>query len=250
MRVPQATKFLPLGCALVLAGVACAGSTRTSSEPVVDDSATTRALHKLPRPPGDKVPVTIHEFTSETPEINARQATDMFTTALVKSGQFKVVERHRIMQGVAKERQLAAAGDTNGTFAPGSLRAARYVFEAVLTEVNPTAKTSRHDVGLAGAQVSTASAEDVIGIDVRIVDVASGDVVDSVNVRTALKGSSHGVTGVGAMASSLFGSKLTGTERKLVPEVSAEGSRKDSVNQALRACIEAAVHELSKRFQP
>lgn len=249
MRTSRAMKSLPVGWAAIVAAMACAGPMQSSSEPVVDDSATTRALHKLPRPAGDRVPVAIHQFTSESPDINARLATDMFTTALVKSRQFVVVERGRLAQGVSKERQMAAAGETSGSATPGSLHGARYVFEAVLTEVSPAAKTGKHSLGLGGAQLAGASNDDVIGIDVRIIDVETSDVVDAVNVRKAISSSSHGVSGIGSLASGLFGSKLTGTERQLVPDVSSEGSRKESVDQALRSCIEAAVLELSKRFQ-
>lgn len=234
----------------VAALLGCAGPLASSSEPVVDDSATSQALRKLPRPAGDRVPVTIHEFTSETPDINVRLATDMFTTALVKSGHFMVVERGRLGQGVTKERQKHAAGETTGEASSHQLQGARYVFEAVLTEVSPSAKTDRTSVALAGAELARATNQDVIGIDVRIIDVHTGEVLDSVNVRKAIASSSHGVSGVGSLATTLAGNKLGGTRQQLVPNVSSEGSRKESVDQSLRACIETAVLEIAKRFQP
>jgi len=229
--------------------IACAGPMSSSSEPVVDDGATSRALKKLPRPEGEKVPVAIHEFTSESPDINARLATDMFTTALVKSGQFAVLERARLSQGVAKERQMASAGETSGTATPGSHRAARYVFEAVLTEVNPAAKAGQTNVTVGGAQLGGATNADVIGIDVRIIDVETSEVVDSVNVRKAIQSSSHEVSGLGSLANNLLGNRLGATERQLAPDASHAGSRKESVDQALRSCIEAAVLAVAKRFQ-
>ncbi len=247
MNVAAATK--PIACAALIGAIACAGPMSSSSEPEVDGGATSRALKKLPRREGEKVPVAIHEFTSESPDINARLATDMFTTALVKSGQFAVLERARLSQGVAKERQMAAAGETSGTATPGSTRGARYVFEAVLTEVNPAAQTSKRNVTVAGAQLARISNDDVIGIDVRIIDVDSSEVLDSVSVRKAIRASSHEASGLGALAGNLLGGRAGAAERKLAPDAALEGSRKESVDQALRSCIEAAVLEVGKRFQ-
>ncbi len=249
MNTASSAAQLPIRWLALLAAIACAGPLSSSSEPVVDAGATSRALKKLPRPEGEKVPVTIHQFTSESPDINARLATDMFTTALVKSGQFTVLERARLSQGVAKERQMASAGETSGTATPGSHKAARYVFEAVLTEVNPAVKTGKGSLAVGGAQLANVANDDVIGIDVRIIDVDSSEVLDSVSVRKAIHGSSHEASGLGSLAGNLLGGKLGATERKLAPDASLEGSRKESVDQALRSCIEAAVLDVSKRFQ-
>lgn len=249
MSVAWAKERVPVRWVALLAAIACAGPLSSSSAPEVDAGASSRALKKLPRPEGEKVPVTIHQFTSETPDINTRLATDMFTTALVKSGQFVVLERARLSQGVAKERQMASAGETSGTATPGSHKAARYVFEAVLTEVNPSVKTGKGSLVVAGAQLANVTNDDVIGVDVRIIDVDTSEVVDSVSVRKAIHGSSHEASGLGSLAGNLLGGKLGATEHKLAPDASLEGSRKESVDQALRTCIEAAVLEIGKRFQ-
>lgn len=249
MSVARAARPFPAAWAAMIVTISCAGPMSSSSEPVVDASATSRALKKLPRPEGEKVPVAIHEFTSESADINVRLATDMFTTALVKSGQFAVLERARLNQGVAKERQMASAGETSGSASPGATHAARYVFEAVLTEVNPAAKTGQSNVTVGGAQLGRATNDDVIGIDVRIIDVETSEVVDSVNVRKAIRSSSQEVSGIGSLASNLLGNRLGGAGRQLAPDASTTGSRKESVDQALRSCIEAAVLEVGKHFQ-
>ncbi len=77
-------------------------------EPQMDNSATTQKLESLPRVEGNRKVVTIYEFRSSVPEISAAAATDMFTTALIKSGTFTVAERERLNQGVAFEKQLNA----------------------------------------------------------------------------------------------------------------------------------------------
>ena len=85
------------------------------STPVVDEAAAAKALESLPPKPLDqRVPVTIYEFHSGVQSVSVTAATDIFTTALVKSSQFRVVERQRLSQGVILEKQLNAAGQATG----------------------------------------------------------------------------------------------------------------------------------------
>src|SRR5512147_670697 len=78
-------------------------------DPQLDNSSTTEKLESLPRvDEANRKVVTIYEFRSSVPEISAGAATDMFTTALIKSGTFAVAERERLNQGVAFEKQLNA----------------------------------------------------------------------------------------------------------------------------------------------
>ena len=88
-------------------------------DPVVDSSSTTKKLESLGRVEMAMRPlVTVYEVTSNVSEIEARAATAMFTTALVKSRQFRVLERNKIPGGVAKERFPGdGAAAENGTFA-------------------------------------------------------------------------------------------------------------------------------------
>src|SRR5437870_2508995 len=65
--------------------------------------------------------VAIYEFRSGLSEIAARSATDMFVTALVRSGRFRVMERSRVAEGVLKEKQLG--GDS------AALAGVRFLFE-------------------------------------------------------------------------------------------------------------------------
>ena len=71
---------------------ACAG-TPAAEPPRVDSATSTQALKSLPRRNGELLAVSIYELRSSVGEIAARGTTDMFKTALVQSGQFRVVER-------------------------------------------------------------------------------------------------------------------------------------------------------------
>jgi len=240
-----------LGTALLascLALSACADMPR-SAAPQVDSERSTQALKKLPRKQGDRVAVSIYEFRSAVTEIPARGATDMFKTALVQSGQFRVVERARLEQGVLREKQLGAQGLTAGKAAQRTLREAQYLFEGAITDASPNERQRSGAIGIAGAQFGGGSTRDAIGIDVRIIDVASGDIVDVVTVRKTIAGDSTNVSGIGSLLATVR-SAAGKSVSPYTPDVRFEQQRKESLDQALRAAIDEAVSVLAQRFQP
>jgi curli biogenesis system outer membrane secretion channel CsgG len=185
---------------------------------------------------------------SEVPEVNGRAATDMFTTALIKSGQFTVLERARLNQGVLQEKQKNATGQTSGRSGQTQLRDAQYIFEGTVSEANAGAKGGRTAVGIGGAQIGGGSSKDTVGVDVRIVNANTGEVLDSINVRKQLRSTSASVSGLGNLANTYLASKGKETS-SMMPDVAHESGRKESVDEAMRACFEVAVLELSKRFK-
>jgi curli biogenesis system outer membrane secretion channel CsgG len=214
---------------------------------VVDRSTTSQALAALPPIPyAQRVAVTIYEFRSGVQEVNAATATDMFTTALIKSGQFRVVERERLNQGVVSEKQLNAAGQTTGDTAKVQLRGAQYIFEGIVSEANAAEDTHQASINIGGLNLGHGANRDKIAIDVRIVDAETGDVLDSVDVSKVLNDSTAGIGGTAALANAVA-SMHGRTASPLTPDINYQSSHKDSVNQALRACIETAVLELAKR---
>ena len=235
-----------LAAAAVLAGCE---STPTYTAPQVDAAPSTQAIKKLPRKSGERVAVTIYEFRSGVTEIPARGATDMFKTALVQSGQFRVVERARLEQGVLREKQMNAQGMSKGTSAQQQLRDAQYVFEGAITEANPNQNARSGSIGVAGAEIGGGTNKDMIGIDVRIIDVASGDIVDVITVRKPIASDSIGIGGIGnliATVRSVAGKAVS----PYTPDVRVDQKRRESLDQALRAVIDDAVVVLSQRFQP
>jgi curli biogenesis system outer membrane secretion channel CsgG len=208
----------------------------------LDNSATTEKLESLPRVEGNRKIVTIYEFRSSVPEVSAASATDMFTTALIKSGTFAVVERERLNQGVAFEKQLNSQGQTTGTVAQSQLMGAEYIFEGTISEANAQAgKTGAAGV-FKGLGIETSGEKATIGIDVRVISAATGQVLDSVNVRKPIKSGGFSVSGVGAFAQKLTKKNLNGAD----VNVGHEG--REGVDEALRSCIEEAVYQLVKRY--
>ena len=244
IRSVVALSFLG-ACAALLQ--ACADDGR-GADPVVDSSSTSRQLQQLPRPLGERVSVAIYGFRSEVPEVNARMAADMFVTALVRSGQFAVVERSNINQNVMREKQMNASGQTTGNTAQQQLLEARYLFEGTVSEANRNANTNKSGLSIGGARIGGGNAKDTIAIDVRIIDASNGAVLDAVAVRKEIGGGETSVSGLGALASTYLTSKGK-TPSTLMPEVEQQNTRKESVDAALRSCIELTVVEISKRLQ-
>lgn len=214
---------------------------------MVQESKQSQALASLPVKPLDqRVAVTIYEFHSGVPDVSVAAATDIFTTTLVESHQFRVVERNRLNQGIVPEKQLNGAGQSTGTAAQHQLRGARYIFEGTVTEANAGADQHQGGVSIGGLTLGGGKNKDTIAIDVRILDAETGDVLDSLSVSKALHDSSVGVGGTAALAGTL--ASMSGhSANPLTPDVNYQSSRKESIDKALRACIETAVLALIKR---
>ncbi len=213
----------------------------------VDSAASTRQLKALPRKTGELTPVSIYEFRSSVSEIPARGATDMFKTALVNSGQFRVVERARLNEGVIREKQLNAGKLSGGKSATTKLTEAKYLFEGAITQANAGETQRAGAFGIAGAQIGGSTNRDVIGVDVRVVEVGSGDIVAAVTVQKAIASDSANVSGIGSLIGTMLAKQ--GRSTTYVPDVQLQQQRKQSLDVALRAAIDQAVVELAERFE-
>ena len=244
----NASRTLRLRCmafavAAVLAGCA---STPTAEAPRVDSAASTQKLRQLARKPGERVVVSIYEFRSSVGEITARGSTDMFTTALIQSGQFRVVERSRLNDGVIREKQLNAAGLSAGKSATQALMDPKYIFEGSITEANASETQRSGSIRIAGAEFGGGSNKDVLGIDVRVVDVASGEILNVVTVRKSVASDTTNVSGIGNLVGTVLSRK--GKNTTFVPDIQMQQQRKESLDVALRAAIDQAVIELAARL--
>lgn len=227
---------------IVLAASGCASEFSKAAEP-----ASPKLSKLTKKTGGERVSVAIYEVSSAVPELQPRGATEMFKTALVKSGQFRVVERAKVSRGVTFEKQLNASRQTTGTVAQSQLRGAAYVFQVEITEINAGASTSSTGLNIGGLQIGGASNRDQIGLDVSIVDAANGDVLDAVNVRKDISSSATSVSGIGALATTVLAQQGK-VASPYTPEISHQSSRKGSLDAALREALEAAVHILAERF--
>ncbi len=211
------------------------------------DATATSVLDKLaPRPLEQRAAVSIYEFRSEASAISAGTATDMFTTALVRSHQFRVVERNRVNEGLGQEKRMNAAAQTTGATAQKKLRGAQYLFEGSVTEANPGVSSRQGGINIGGLQLGGSKSEDVISVDVRILDADTGDILDSVTVSRPVKASGASVSGTAALVNTVAAAR-GGVASAFTPDVSLQSGRQAGVDATLRECIENAVLELAKR---
>lgn len=227
-----------LAAAATLGLAGCAGA----SHPHVDRSATSRELASLPPLRGPAKKVTIYQFSSSVPEISAGAATDMFSTALIKSHRFAVLERQRLSEGVLREKQMNSQGMTSGNTGQTVLAGADYVFHGTVSEANTNASSNGIGATVRGLGVETSNQKAVIAVDVRVVDAHNGAVLDAVDVSRAVKENGVGVSGIGAFIQSFTHKDLEGAD------VSVNHEHKEGVDRALRECIEEAVYQIAKDF--
>ena len=225
---------------MIVSGLVFAGCSTTGG-PIVDDSSTSKKLQSLPRRKGERKVVTIYEFRSSVPEVSAEAGTDMFTTALIKCGEFAVAERHRLEEGVMVEGQLNAQGLTTRDISDQRLVSADYIFEGTISEANPSETKAGMGGSVRGLGVEASGEQAVIGLDIRVVDARTGLVLDAINVRKPVKQSGFSARGVGAFVQSFTKKSLQGAD------VSFAKDRKEGVDQALRACIEEGIYQLVRR---
>jgi len=242
---------LSLGiAAVVLAGGALIAPAAHAEgrDPVIDKSSTSRKLNNLGKADLAVRPmVTVYEVTSNVSELDARAATAMFTTALIKSRQFRVLERSKINQGVARERELNQTGVTSGNSATRQIKGANVIFEATFSEATAAKETRSSGFSFGGLQIGGGANQDEIGMDVRVISVGTGEVLDAINLRKPVESTQSNVSGIGALVDTIAAAK--GKDLKgFTPDANFQSARKESMDRAMRALIEQAIVELAGRI--
>jgi len=107
--------------------------------------------------------------------------TEQLTTALINSGRFVVLERKALDQ-VLGEQDLGASGRVNQeTAAPiGKVIGAEWLVKAAITEYTDKKTRSGGAILLKGLGLAGSKREAYVALDVRIIDSATGEIVDSV----------------------------------------------------------------------
>jgi curli biogenesis system outer membrane secretion channel CsgG len=232
---------------LTLSCLVGTGAHAEGQDPVSDRSSTTQKLEGLPGVPLAARPmVTVYEVTSNVSELEARAATAMFTTALIKSKQFRVLERSKIANGVAREREMNQTGVTSGSSATKQIKGANVIFEATISEATAAKSSGSGGFSIGGMQLGGGSTKDEVGMDVRVLSVGTGEVLDAINVRKEVDSSQSSVSGIGNLLGTLAAN--SGQDlRGLNPDANFQSARKESMDRAMRALMEQAIFELAQR---
>ena len=145
---------------------------------------------------GKKIPVVVMDFETRVPGHGWRVgkgASDMLITALVKTKKYRVYERERL-KSIMKEQKLQMSGavDMSTAVQIGKLVGAKYILTGAVTEFG-VAKSGAHGGGFfdVGKQHYRAT------VDVRAVNVKTGEIVFADTGSGALKSRSVSVLGFG-----------------------------------------------------
>jgi len=187
------------------------------------------------------------EWAFQTVPVNGIEA--MITDALNQSGRFRLVERQAI-GNVMQEQDFGASGRVASPSAAGmgQILGAEYLVEAVITSYDPGTNAKSTNVGgianalggrlgglgaLAGG-VSVNSSSSSLGMNIRLIDATTSEVVFTKQIEREIKESGIGFGGVGFGGSGAMGGFVGAYSRT-------------PIGQAVIASINEAVYELAKQ---
>jgi curli biogenesis system outer membrane secretion channel CsgG len=113
---------------------------------------------------------------------------DMLTTALVKSGQYRVFERQEIEQ-IMKEQALGMSGAITPESAAkaGKMLGAEIAIVGAVTEFGYKKQSTGGALKKVGIGASISKQSATVGIDVRFVNTTSGEILKAENIRKEKK---------------------------------------------------------------
>lgn len=169
----------------------------------------------------------------------------MLVTALREADRFIVVERANLQQVLA-EQELAAGGLTRQEGRPqtGNLQNAQIIIYGAVTEFNNGNKGGGLSLGvsgggalgsLLGGGASLQGKSGTVGMDIRIVDTSSGEIIDSFNVKETAKSRSFdvnaGYRGINLGTNQFYQTPLGQAARKAITKaVQKIARRSEDVN--------------------
>ena len=200
----------------------------------------TQLLAALPEP--DKKPaIAVYNIADKTGQrkqtgasVVTQGATDMLITALVRSRQFKVLDRSRL-GNFMNEQQLQSKDRLASGEGPeiGEITGADYVIKGAITEYQVDKKTGGLGISIAGMGGSTETAIASTAIDIRLVDTTTGEVVWARSLTDEIKGKK-----VGVQSFSFMGNNIV--------EFETGKGKQEVINLVVRSLLEEAVFMLSK----
>lgn len=150
---------------------------------------------------------------------------DQLTDALIKSGQFMVLERQTLSDVVA-EQDLAASGRAakSQTAQTGKLTSAQILIKGAITEFENKSAGSSTGIGIGVVRLANKREEAHVGLIIRLIDTTTGQVLDSQRVEG--KATAGGV-GIGVNVG--------------IVDIGTEGFAKTPLGKATQIAIDNAV---------
>lgn len=214
-------KTLVLALSVLAAG--CVGSSATVVNSSSNAPTIAQAQMEPYNGPKQRIAVTGFDFRAGQGSREIGQGmTDMLTDSLFNTGRFIVVERERLGDVTAEQDLSNSSRFKKDTAAPiGQLEGAQLLIRGSITTFEPNCS--------GGSIIIASTKEACVGINIRILDAATGRVVNATTVQgTSSKGSVGLIFTGGSMPIGLGAYKNTPME------------------QAIRQSIEAAVQFIAQ----
>ena len=149
---------------------------------------------------GPRQTIAVLEFENKVAGVYGSAAlgegmTEILTTELVSSDRFVVVERLAI-RGIVNEQELAMTGLTHPQTGArtGQMAGAQFFIKGAVTEFNPQAGGGGLGVGFKKGRVGGKSRKAYVGVDVRLVDNATGQIFASYHASATASQKSASLT--------------------------------------------------------
>lgn len=139
----------------------------------------------------DKVVIGIGEVRSSVRGANTDSFQTMLETQLIKTNKFKIIERSRLVE-IFKEQGIGVAGLTDGADEFGGIEGVDYLVYGSIT------KLGNSKSGSSFAGIGSGKSQYEMAMDIRIVDVTTGEIRLAETVEKSIKaGSSFKIAGFG-----------------------------------------------------
>ena len=160
--------------------------------------------------------------------------TEMLTTALIDTKRFILLER-KALDDIKAESTRGTDGTTDASTAPpaGKLLGAQALIRGAVTEYSYHYSASNAGGSfIPGISLSTASAEAMVALDIRLYDTTTGQILDSVRAEGKAKGKAVGID-----------------VDKGDVKMSASNFQQSPLGKATREAIEKAVAKIVERME-
>ncbi len=199
--------------------------------PTTAGSRVAPKLRELPAPnPNNVKIVTVYRFENKTKFVYGSEIsngmTDQLITGLVKTRHFRVVERAKL-DDLMTEKDLQQNGAASGQASTTKLLGAQLIFAGAVTELD---ETGGGQIGIAhwGGALGISSKTAQVGLDLRVIDAATGEILDSIDVRRKVRKS-------GISAGHRWG-------------IGGSFSISNAMDLAVRECLDEAVFQIVSRY--
>ena len=197
----------------------------------------TQLLAVLPEPENENKPaIAVYNIADKTGQrkqtgsaVVTQGATDMLITALVRSRQFKVLDRSNLGNFI---NELKLQNEDRLAYGEGpkigEMTGADYVIKGAITEYQVDKNTGGLGISMASVGGSVEKATASTAIDIRVVDTTTGEVVWARSLKDEIEGKK-----VGLQAFSFMGNNIV--------EFETGKGKQEVINLVVRSLLEEAV---------